>query len=119
MTLKRHAHWVNSVCALNDGRLASASSDTVQVWSLLTGGCEFTLEGYTDVVRSVCELRNDRLASASVDKTIRVWRISVEGHTDWVMSVCELSDVGICIVQNSSSMAVSACLAIKENLCGL
>jgi WD40 repeat protein len=71
---------VNSVCSLNDGRLASASDDmTVRVWDSLKGVALRVLEGHTGWVKSVIALGDGKLASASDDRTVRIWDLGSKG----------------------------------------
>ena len=71
-----HTDGVRGVCALPDGRVVSASSDsTLRVWDVATGVCERVLTGHTQSVADVCVIADGRVASASADKTVRVWRL--------------------------------------------
>jgi WD40 repeat protein len=98
LPLEGHTDDITSMCALGDGRLASASKDTtVRVWNAESGAC-LVLNGHTGPVTSVCALGDGQLASASKDTTVRVWNaesgacLVVLEHTGPVTSVCALSD---------------------------
>ncbi len=76
LTLKGHAHVVNSVAFSADGqRLASGSWDkTVKIWDIATGKELFSLEGHTSGVFSVAFSPNGRrLASAGNDGFVKIW----------------------------------------------
>lgn len=116
-TLRGHADEVQSIAALQDGRVVSASSDlTLRVWTdpvqpaegddHPSRKCVATLGGHTGVVTAVVQLRDSRLASASRDGTIRLWTASnvdgsdafesgaaesaqtiMRGHAGWVSAL--------------------------------
>jgi WD40 repeat protein len=98
--LAGHTGAVNSLAALGDGRLASASDDkTMRVWDAASGVCLRVLEGHTHGVTSVAALSDKLLASASNDNTIRLWYAAIgvclhvlKGHTGGVNSVSALGD---------------------------
>ena len=69
-----HIDWVQSLAALEGGRLASASDDhTIKVWELATGACVATLLGHEDEVFYLAVLEGGRLASGSDDRKIKIW----------------------------------------------
>jgi WD40 repeat protein len=72
--LAGHAGWVNALCLLTDGRLASGSRDgTIRLWDVAAAAETARLEGHEGSVSALCRLPDARLASASDDKTIRLW----------------------------------------------
>jgi|GEM_PF-1779656 len=98
--MEGHSHWVTSVVAIDEKRLASASDDkTIKLWNIQDGSCIRTMEGHSDVVTSVVTIDEKRLASASKDKTIKLWNIqdgscvsTMEGHSDVVTSVAAINE---------------------------
>jgi WD40 repeat protein len=93
---------VYTICALPDGRLASASGidDTaIRLWDLRSGVETARFEGHRGTVLALCMLPDGRLASGSDDNTIRLWNAEtggetacLVGHSDSVRSLCVLSD---------------------------
>jgi WD40 repeat protein len=80
--LEGHSGWVWTLCALPDGRLASASSDgTIRLWELTTGAETARLEGHSHWVTALCMLPNGRFASGSHDRTIRLWELTTGAET--------------------------------------
>ncbi|KAJ1506419.1 General transcription repressor [Coelomomyces lativittatus] len=95
---------VNSVAFSPESKyVATGSSDSVQIYSVLTGFLLDKLEGHDDIVFSVA-FRPDgkQVASASLDTYIRLWEVpdysksiyakavctmSLQGHTDFVLNV--------------------------------
>ena len=106
VTLFGHSDCVRSVRALDDGRLASCSSDqTIKLWDLsMPDGeqCVKTLNEHTDTVYSVIQLPGGCLASCSDDMTVKVWDLNkpdeqqclatLYGHTHWVEFITLLAD---------------------------
>ena len=77
MTLTGHSGWVNSVCLLGDGRLASGSSDeTIRIWDTQSGQCDLTLTGHSGGVRSVGVDGQGRLVSRDWNGVVFLWDLS-------------------------------------------
>ena len=99
-TLKGHKNNVISIIQLNDGRIASGSSDkTIKLWDLNTYQCTQTLQGHENIVISIIQLNDCRIASGSGDKTIKVWELNTYqctqtliGHEDYVFSIIQVND---------------------------
>jgi WD40 repeat protein len=101
--LEGHAHWVNALCLLPDGRLASGSSDnTIRLWDVKTGAETARLEGHSGGVGVLCVLPDGRLASGSSavsDSAIRLWDVKtgaetarLKGHLRGTNALCVLAD---------------------------
>ncbi|HEX8866116.1 MAG TPA: WD40 repeat domain-containing protein, partial [Lentzea sp.] len=86
---------VHAVAFSQDGRVATSSDRTVQVWPV-AGGEPKILNGHTDVVRGLAFSPDGRLASTSVDRTVRVWGegdpLVLTGHTAPVVGAAFLGD---------------------------
>lgn len=109
LTMKGHSGDVLSVCAVEEGRVASSSADKmVRVWNLESGVCEHVLRGHSSHVRAVCDAEGEItkgssvfgtcVASGSSDKDVRVWELRsgssthvLTGHTSQVSSVCAVA----------------------------
>ncbi len=79
MTLEGHTKAVWCIVTLNDGRIASGSSDCkIKVWDVVAARCVQTLEGCADTkaVRCLAALGDGRLASGSSDGEIRLFAAS-------------------------------------------
>lgn len=98
--LEGHESAVYAVCDLGNGKVASGSRDnTVRVWTLATGECDWVFEGHEDGVSALAALSGGRLVSGSRDKLLIVWRIEdgeaqhvLEGHTDFVRGLAAVDD---------------------------
>ena len=76
-TLTGHTNSVYSIIQLNNGMIASGSSDkTIRIWDPNQDyKCIKTLTGHTSYVISITQLNNGMIASGSGDKTIRIWTV--------------------------------------------
>jgi WD40 repeat protein len=104
--LKGYHSVVPALCALADGRLASASRGTVRLWDPATGTETARFEVDEDEsdffgfgTTALCELVDGRLASGSHDGTVRLWDTAtgaettrLEGHRSCVTALCALAD---------------------------
>ena len=73
-TLSGHNGTVNALAVLQNGYLASASSDsTVRVWNMNDGSLVTTLVGHTASVNALAVLSDGNLASGANDFTIKIW----------------------------------------------
>ena len=124
-TLEGHSSWVNSVVFSPDGsRVASGSGDnTVRVWDVQTGQCEFTLEGHSGgVISVVFSPDGSRVASGSGDNTVRVWDIA--SITEIFSYNCEFYDQikfdndGATIVVNGVSLSIPSQTLLPCNTLG-
>jgi len=96
--LEGHSGSVIALCQLQDGRLASGSTDnTILVWDV-GAGVTARLKGHVDAVKALCPLQDGRLASGSDDETIRIWElktgssICLRGHSAKVNALSLLPD---------------------------
>ena len=98
--LKGHSGNVNSLLKLENGELASGSSDkSIIIWDLKSKSIKYKLDGHTNNVNSLVKLDNHKLASASGDKTVIIWDLKsksikhkLDGHLDWVRSLAKLEN---------------------------
>ena len=64
---------MESLAALQDGRLASGSADAmIKIWDLATGACVATLEGHEHAVCSLAVLDEGRRLASGSDG-IKIW----------------------------------------------
>ncbi len=102
VTYTAHTGGVLAVVQLDNGLIASASSDdTVQIWDPADPDTTIaTYTGHTFFVESVVQLDNGLIASASMDDTVRIWDpadpdttiATYTGHTNNVLAVVQLDD---------------------------
>ena len=73
-TISSHLSDINSICLLNDGRLASASSDrTIRLFDLSTYENVLTLSGHTHAVTYITQIDNGDLVSSGYDGELNFW----------------------------------------------
>ncbi len=75
---------VSSLAVLPDGRLASASDETITLWDTKTGVRTGGLRVYNDAgeVLALAVLQDDRLASTYSDHTLRLWDTKKRAETE-------------------------------------
>jgi WD40 repeat protein len=108
---------------LPDERIVSGSWDyTLKIWNILTGKCDITLRGHTNMVYCVAILPDGRIVSGSDDGALKIWNphllgkdnderqrnhptgncdITFRGHIDLARCVAVLPDG--CIVGGSNN----------------
>ena len=73
-TISSHLSDINSICFLNDGRLASASSDrTIKLFDLSTGHCH--------AVTYITQIDNGDLVSSGYDGELKFWSLKKQRNT--------------------------------------
>jgi WD40 repeat protein len=99
-TLNRHSDSVLTLTQLQDGCLASGSSDySIKIWNLNSKACLFTLNGHSNWVNTLTQLQDGCLASGSHDNSIKIWDLNAKaclftlnGHSNWVNTLTQLQD---------------------------
>ena len=75
-TISSHLSDINSICFLNDGRLASASSDrTIKLFDLSTYENVLTLSGHCHAVTYITQIDNGDLVSSGYDGELKFWSL--------------------------------------------
>ena len=113
-SIKEHTNKVTSVILLQDGRLASCSTDkTIRIININTSQCEIIIRGHQKAVTYISQLDNGKLISCSCDKSIKVWSIAQntfeleetieEAHNDLILKIIALSQnrMGTCSADNT------------------
>lgn len=102
--INEHSSTVTSLLLLQDGRLASSSSDkTIKVFDLSNDfHCDITLAGHTDRVYFLSQMDNGLLLSCSADHQIKVWSIFLfdyvceytiqDAHSDSIYKVIPITN---------------------------
>ncbi|RNA24880.1 serine threonine kinase [Brachionus plicatilis] len=112
MTLNDHLGTVFSLAVLNNGDLASGSSDsTIKIWNIIFGNVKFNLTGHISRVMSLAVLKNGDLASGSDDRSIKIWNTdngslikTLTGHSGKVFSLTVLNNGDL--VSGSQDMTI-------------
>jgi WD40 repeat protein len=96
-----HKDSINSMIALPNGYIATASQDkTVKIWDLNKNILIKTLVGHTDQIYCLALLSDGNIASGSWDNTIKIWESkndykcinNLNGHTDCVRCLLVLKN---------------------------
>ena len=78
-TIKAHENAIYSVIELQNGNIASCSSDyKIKIWSMNTYSLISTFEGHNSTILSLCQLKDSRLVSSSEDTKIKIWNLNTE-----------------------------------------
>ena len=99
-SLRGHTGRINTVAALNDGNLATGSSDTtIRIWNANTGASIKVLRGHESSVHALVALSGGELASGSDDSTIKIWnfqtgetKLTIKAHESTVNTLIVLSN---------------------------
>ncbi len=110
VTLKGHSWSVLSIIKLNNGNLASSSSDqTIRIWDLEKNNVlsnnyflRKTIKAHSDSINNILQLKNGNLISCSKDKTIKIFDICnlneikelyiLKGHNNSVNKIIEIEN---------------------------
>ena len=92
---------INSLCLLQNGKLASCSLDkNIKIYNLQNFKCDMMISGHTEQVSYISQMDTGELLSCSEDKTIKIWSLydtdyqcegTLEGHSEWVYKVIPLN----------------------------
>ena len=108
-TLTGHQAFVSHVKAIGNHRCVSGTDgifsfdkdvNSLRVWRLHDGSCEFVLSGHGARISAVAVAHDlQRVVSASNDRTLRVWNLSsgacehvLEGHSDGITAIAITPD---------------------------
>ena len=117
-SLYYHTGPVLSLFVLNDGRLASCSTDSsINIYNSSDYKLKFTIRGHTDGVSYISQTEDGRLLSASYDHTIKVWKLTEEppffecegtlvGHQNYITKVISLPNKRICSSSKDKSIKI-------------
>lgn len=113
-SLNYHSSFINSILILQDGRIASCSSDkTIKIFNLQNYKCELTLTGHQEAIYYISQLENGNLISCSEDRTIKIWSLKddnflclhtiTDSHREWVNKVipCSKNRIVSCSFDNT------------------
>ena len=117
-SLYYHTGPVLSLTVLNDGRLASCSTDSsINIYNTSDYKLKFTIRGHTDGVSYISQLEDGRLISASYDQTIKIWRLlneapffeceaTLHGHSNYITKVISIGNNQICSCSKDKSIKI-------------
>lgn len=102
-SLHNHSSFINSILKLQDGRIASCSSDkTIKIFNPQNYKCELTLTGHQETIYYISQLENGNLVSCSEDQTIKIWSITEDtflclhtiedAHREWINKIIPCSN---------------------------
>lgn len=103
---ERRNGYLNELCFLKDGRLASCEINDIMIYKLNTYELVIVIENsHDDGVNSIFSLQNGNLASCGSDTNINIWEIkennyklihTLKGHNDYINKIVELKDNKLC-----------------------
>jgi WD40 repeat protein len=98
-TLEGRSGGINDLVVLPDGRIASGSDETIQLWNVQAQQCDATLEVPSQIVEALFVLPDGRLASGLSNFAIEVWNVemqrlesTLESHAAHVVALAVLRD---------------------------
>ena len=78
-TFDPHINYIHCILKLQDGRIASSSSDeTIKIFNKDNFNLDITLKGHYGGIFNLFQLPNTKLLSASADNTIRLWNLETK-----------------------------------------
>jgi len=127
--LVEHPHTVISLCAMENGLLAAGCGDgTILVWRPLQRRLLRQMKGHLGGVTDIVQIEQQQLVSVGVDRTVRLWDISLQHppletplfHHDWVNTIVRLSSTDAITASADGTMIVfdTHTAHIKEQLKG-
>ncbi|MCQ2817900.1 MAG: hypothetical protein MJ252_11605 [archaeon] len=93
---------ISSIILLNDGRLATSSSDkTIRIINLKSYKTEAIIEGHIGPIKYLSQMKNNKLLSCSDDQTIKIWTLkgissfnceaTLSGHESGIFQVIPIT----------------------------
>ena len=123
-----HLNSINSICELNDSRLASCSDDRrISIWRYdiknKTSNQEIIFIAHTSFINKIINLTDDNIASCSEDHNIYIWnskppynkKCSLLGHKSEVTSIIQLKNKKIVSVSGNKDGGLMKIWTLDEN----
>ena len=112
--IKSHSKSVNHISILQDGRLASCSSDnSFIIYDIKTFEPQITCNLHSSGIFSFTQLEDGRIITCSEDKTMKMIKLdnekytieqTLQGHNGYVVKIIEFNKNELISISNDNSM---------------
>lgn len=125
--VQRHTQNILSICELEDGTIASCSSDK----SIMIGDY-LILNAHDNEIQKIITLSNNRFASCSRDNKIKIWKGTppynstpikvLEGHTNYIISILYVKEKDLLVSASTDktlrlwSISTYQCISIITDI---